>query len=674
MLSQALSAVLPRASGSRYSGVNVLILSWEDDDLDVATEITELESVFSQLYNYETDQYRIPSTQSHIALTRRILESLLTSNSSDKLFIVYYGGHGYMNDQRDCPDASTIQWSSIQTTIGQADSDVLILLDCCAAASSAGGSSKGHTEVMGACGFETGAPGVGDHSFTRSLIEELRYYGGRGCPAPISTAFLYNKVLGRAKNSWNPRYERDASSERRRTPVHIHLADRSKQRCIELVPMRIPPASNSSPSVGSTFQAVSAVQSSASSSTLPSEDVDISDAANEVLENLREQLPRVLISVAFEQEQILRFEDWLDWLRSCPALARCIHLESVYQSDSHLLLVSVPVALWDMLPKNPAITFVSFVWSGDLLTSKPSLVQNQETESSMHKTLRAPLTESVLGSERLANVDRSSLWERFKSEPHWSFMTTHRRPKGTTLFKSLSNAKISLDSGYGSVDQNAWPESHSKTPVAGSDSGYRSVDKNASSESISKTPIGSDSGYGLSAGSTVYSLFNIVVHQQEGGSETVAAQIDTGADANVISKILAESLGLTREKYKGAKLASLGGITLSPEWQTTFSWHIKGKSKIYTSTFLMLDPKFCGASGVLIGTPTIQSIGLYLVNNPIFTYYLQFNNVDAKPGDMDAKCDLDEYSTSPNACEALGRYRSHESTRGRSKSITRKKA
>ena len=56
----------------------------------------------------------------------------------------------------------------------QADSDVLILLDCCAAASSASDAGKGVTELLAACGFETWAPGVGKHSFTRSLIDELK--------------------------------------------------------------------------------------------------------------------------------------------------------------------------------------------------------------------------------------------------------------------------------------------------------------------------------------------------------------------------------------------------------------------------------------------------------------------------------------------------------------------
>lgn len=101
-LNQAVSAAFPGAGGNRYTDVNVLLLSWEDDDLGVATEVSELDFVFRHVYGYRTDQWKIPSTQSHIALARRILDLLTDSASSDKLLIVYYGGHAYMNDQRDC--------------------------------------------------------------------------------------------------------------------------------------------------------------------------------------------------------------------------------------------------------------------------------------------------------------------------------------------------------------------------------------------------------------------------------------------------------------------------------------------------------------------------------------------------------------------------------------------
>lgn len=102
ILNQSISASHPRAAGSRYTDVIVLLLRWEDDDLDVVNEISELDDTFRSVYGYRTEQWKIPSTQSHIALVRRILDLLTHPATGDKLLIVYYGGHGYMNDQRDC--------------------------------------------------------------------------------------------------------------------------------------------------------------------------------------------------------------------------------------------------------------------------------------------------------------------------------------------------------------------------------------------------------------------------------------------------------------------------------------------------------------------------------------------------------------------------------------------
>lgn len=265
----------------------------------------------------------------------------------------------------------------------EADSDVLILLDCCAAASSADGHSKGTTEIIAACGFEAFAPGVGEHSFTRSLIEELRWYAQR--PGPISTSFLHNKVLARAKKSWNPRYATDGNYERRRTPIYIHLADRSNQRCIELTPLVDQLTYLGPPPV----QASSTTQSSTPLTSTP-EDIDMSDfhessqtSLDEVFPDPNFVSPKVLISIALQEEQTFKTRDWISWLEAFPAVAKSIHVESVYQSDSVVLLVLLPVAMWDLLPRNSAISFVAFVRSRNLTQPKGAM-----TKALVHESIK----------------------------------------------------------------------------------------------------------------------------------------------------------------------------------------------------------------------------------------------------------------------------------------------
>ncbi|KAL9628521.1 MAG: hypothetical protein Q9204_005837 [Flavoplaca sp. TL-2023a] len=344
-----------------------------DDDLGVAVEIDDLETVFRDIYGYRVERWKIPSTTSHNSLVYRIMQVLRDFESSDKLFITYYGGHGFMNDDRQCvwlsnqqPGASTLQWSSIQTMLEEAECDVLVLLDCCAAASSGGNHGKGVTELIAACGFEAFAPGVGEHSFTRSLIEELKYLN-KQCDA-ITTALLHNKVLARIKKSWNPRYSTDGSQEQRRTPIHIHLSDHKQQRCIKLVPLRL---SNASTTLLSSLQASSSPSSAPSTST--SEDVDMigsegtsQSSLDEVWPDKNFESPKVLISVALQEDQRLDAEDWLEWLKAVPALAKFVSVEGVFKSDSTLVLLTLPVAMWDMIGKDPAVTFLAFVRSHNL--------------------------------------------------------------------------------------------------------------------------------------------------------------------------------------------------------------------------------------------------------------------------------------------------------------------
>ena len=100
-VTNAVAAAFPNGRKSRYTGVFVLLLSWEDDNLGVTSEINELKDVFNQRYNFKTEEWKIPSNRSHNKLGRRLLE-FLDHEGKENLLIVYYGGHGFMDDNRQC--------------------------------------------------------------------------------------------------------------------------------------------------------------------------------------------------------------------------------------------------------------------------------------------------------------------------------------------------------------------------------------------------------------------------------------------------------------------------------------------------------------------------------------------------------------------------------------------
>ena len=102
ILDEAATAAFPNRGLARYKEVHVLLLSWEDDNLGVINEVVELDDVFRNTYHYQTETWKIPSTRSHNSLAAKIVKFLDDYESQDNLLITYYGGHGEMNDDRQC--------------------------------------------------------------------------------------------------------------------------------------------------------------------------------------------------------------------------------------------------------------------------------------------------------------------------------------------------------------------------------------------------------------------------------------------------------------------------------------------------------------------------------------------------------------------------------------------
>jgi hypothetical protein len=99
VIQKAANAIFPGNQVSRYAKVDVILLSWEDEDpnLPVSVEITELASVFTNLYEYQVEQWLIPSDNSHNRLQAKILD-FLGSGNPEHLKIVYYAGHGKLTN------------------------------------------------------------------------------------------------------------------------------------------------------------------------------------------------------------------------------------------------------------------------------------------------------------------------------------------------------------------------------------------------------------------------------------------------------------------------------------------------------------------------------------------------------------------------------------------------
>lgn len=100
------------------------------------------------------------------------------------------------------------------------------------------------------------------------------------------------------------------------------------------------------------------------------------------------RVPRVLISLALEEDQSLNSKTCEKWLSSCPVLVKFAKVEAVYKSFSTLLILSIPVFIWNLLPEEPACSFVGYVTSTNMVcsaskASRAELLQQAQVEAAM---------------------------------------------------------------------------------------------------------------------------------------------------------------------------------------------------------------------------------------------------------------------------------------------------
>ena len=268
---------------------------------------------------------------------------------------------------------SSVKWYAHGAMLENLKSDVLILLDCCTAGGTGGDATNGVKEIIAACGFETWTPGVGSHSFTSALIEELKRLSTG--PA-FSIAALHSRVLERLRH-WSVVYNaegygymdeqgRAQDRERNKTPVYIALNKDTIFRSIQLTPY---PAES---------------RLSSDSPQTPSESVE--DQSMELLASFMKEFSMertdILISVRIDSTQQLGVQQISSWIREIPLLATAVTLHGVTRSHSTMILMGIPVAIWDLLPDDPACSFIGFTTSKNLLLD--------ETGQQLRSNIRIP--------------------------------------------------------------------------------------------------------------------------------------------------------------------------------------------------------------------------------------------------------------------------------------------
>ncbi|KAH9219799.1 hypothetical protein DL95DRAFT_51020 [Leptodontidium sp. 2 PMI_412] len=378
---------------TRYSNVSVLLLRWEDDEMNVEWELDDLEKVFRN-YGFGTERWLIPTKNSHLKLMSKVVDVVEENDGNGGLVIVYYAGHAGINSSRGAtwtckqdPAYASLEWSAIQTLFEKADFDVLLLLDCCAAASAAPAVGSGVTETIAACGFESIAPQPGRYSFTNSLIEVLEDWIDS---PPFSAAMLHNQVLSVLKHERPERMQngKRRKLECRRTPIHMVATADPTLPSIELGrrPMRGSiEGANSSTEASSSKPRTGEYESPYTPQSSVSKWKGYQPESVSHIQGDEYEVPRVIISLAVEKHQKLNSESCQKWLASCPTLIKYAKVEAVYSSFSALVLLSIPVFIWNLLPENAACSFVGYVTSPNFLGTR-LLPTNEAVASAQLKT------------------------------------------------------------------------------------------------------------------------------------------------------------------------------------------------------------------------------------------------------------------------------------------------
>lgn len=183
----------------------------------------------------------------------------------------------------------------------------------------------------------------------------------------LSVATLHNKILSRIKG-WR-RYEPLTEYEERKTPIYVLLSNEGSRRSITLNPLRTNPVpryelAGSLVSEGSSRPPISSIDGQSSSTTVSSQPSQSSLESVWPDEDFRS--PTVLLSLQLEEQQSMHTDEWIGWINSVPALVKYTRIQGIYKSTSTLLLLTMPVALWNFLPSDPAVKFVGFAQSVNL--------------------------------------------------------------------------------------------------------------------------------------------------------------------------------------------------------------------------------------------------------------------------------------------------------------------
>ena len=373
-VSKAVRNSFPRKP-RQYDRGHAIFLRWKEDDIrGTVDQIRVLRDHFERLRftvdpsAFTTSEYLLEpvgDNRPDNVFSKLQLELLRYRDEfgrlSDSVLIIYYGGHGKMvrlncmwyahapfaDSERE---GRTLNWTQLAGQLVPGDGNILFIIDSCSAVGMGiREGSGGIKELLAACGKTESTSAEESNAFTNSINQELDIL--QQSRSQINIAALHSRLV-------------DLHSDRLlATPQRIPLSNQATTDSIIL---------NYGDDGGANI-------------VPPAPEADGGDLVDKT---------RVLVAIRLQNPAIApRVDDWATWIRSfAPAgiagidvdLA-CVHPVSLHQSKSTLLVASLPLSVWNLMPHRPGCTFIDLVQSDNLL----SLKRPQEPQVSEVKPVSA---------------------------------------------------------------------------------------------------------------------------------------------------------------------------------------------------------------------------------------------------------------------------------------------
>ncbi|KAI9729939.1 MAG: hypothetical protein M1834_006136 [Cirrosporium novae-zelandiae] len=196
-----------------YSNVGSLLITWENDDMNTRGEVKALQSILRDKFHYATDAFQIPSRRSETALVKKVSDFVNAYDDSDNLIILYYGGHGYVDEEYDGTEVLKISareegngdigdpgafFHDVLNLLKRTHSDVLLIVDCCFAARAFTNQELGRRKfellTSSPANMQSYSPNS-DKSFTTLLIKVLEsLFQNETYQHGFPTSVLYRRI------------------------------------------------------------------------------------------------------------------------------------------------------------------------------------------------------------------------------------------------------------------------------------------------------------------------------------------------------------------------------------------------------------------------------------------------------------------------------------------------